>query len=183
MNLKPQTVEEVKALSGATKLHFNLLAQDVFVHLEDFRERVEAARAGDEIAGKKLLQYLRSCLNSRRLPDPMVADWAAECIFEITQYGIDPNKAFSLKPETGRPTLGGNDLRDLITWEDVEVIRIENKLNKISAISLYQGRREKLAELLQAGGEPANVEEISTLEKMYRRGAKLVKRYLEETGN
>lgn len=182
MSLKPQTVEEVKNLSGATKAHFNLLAQEVLVHLEDFRERVEAAKAGDETAGKKLLQYLRSCLNSRQLPDPLVADWAAQCIFEVTQHGIDPNKAFSLKPEAGRPSLGENNLRDLLTWEDVEVIRIEKGLNKIDSISLYQGQREKLVGLLQAAGEPANVEEHSSLEKMYRRGAYLVKRYLEETG-
>ncbi|MTI98739.1 MAG: hypothetical protein FH752_08970 [Marinobacter adhaerens] len=182
MKLNPKTVREVQELSRATKEHFNLLSEEVFVYLDDFSDRVRAAEAGDETAGKKLLQYLRSCLNSRRLPDPLVADWAAQCIFEITQYGIDPNKAFSLKPETGRPSIGENSLRDLLTWEDVERIRLEQGLRKIDAIALYQQRRQTLAEAVEQLSEKGQFEEISTLEKMYRRGAKLVKLCMEETG-
>lgn len=182
MTLKPKSVNEVKELSKATKDHFDLLSREVFVYLDDFSDRIKAANAGDVVAGEKLLRYLRGCLMSQQLPDPLVADWAARCIFEITQHGINPNKAFSLKPEAGPPNLGENNLRDLLTWEDVEVIRIEKGLNKTDSISLYQGRREKLVELIQETGEQAEVEEHSSLAKMYRRGANLVKRYLEETG-
>lgn len=182
MNLKPTTIAEVSKLSKGTKEHFNLFENEVAVYLDDFKGRVEAAEAGDAVAGEKLLRYLRGCLLSREIPDPLVADWAARCIFEITHHGIDPNKAFSLKPETGRPQKGAGDLGSLTTWECVEKIRIEHGLNKMEAIVIYQERRHNLARLIEAGGEKATLEEISTLEKLYRQGARLVKRYLEETG-
>ncbi|WP_421860824.1 hypothetical protein [Marinobacter salarius] len=182
MTLKPKSLNEIEELSKATNDHFDLLSREVFVYLEDFSDRVESANAGDEIAGEKLLRYLRACLKSRKLPDPLVADWAAQCIFEITEHGINPNKAFSLKPEAGRPKTGENHLRDLLTWEDVEKIRLEHGLNKIEAIALYQEKRHSLARLVESGGEKGTWEEISTLEKHYRQGASLVKRYLKETG-
>lgn len=182
MSLKPSTTTEVRELSKATKIHFGLFEKEVSVYLTDFTDRVKAAEGGDEIAGQKLLKYLRACLMSQQVPDPIVADWAARCIFEITHHGVDAGKAFSLSPEAGRPRTGPNHLRDLLTWEDVEVIRIENGLSKIDSIAHYQSKRESLLRQLEKSGERGQVEEISTLEKMYRRGARLVKRYLAETG-
>lgn len=182
MKPSPKTISEVIELSRATKRHFDLFENEVAVYLDDFTARIRAAENGNELSGNKLLRYLRSCLMSRTLPDPLVSDWAARCMFEITHHGIDPNKAFSLKPETGRPQNGGNDLRGLLTWEDVEKIRIENGFNKIDAIAAYQEKRNSLARLIESEGDNGTREEISTLEKQYRRGAALVKRYLEETG-
>jgi len=90
----PHTVKEVAELSRATNDHFGLLLKEVLVHLDDFSERVKAAEAGDEIAGMKLLKYLRGCLISRELPDPLVADWAANCIFEIAFMELTRTKHF-----------------------------------------------------------------------------------------
>lgn len=182
MTPNPHTVKDVAELSRATNDHFGLLLKEVLVHLDDFSERVKAAEAGDEIAGMKLLKYLRGCLMLKKLPDPLVADWAANCIFEIAFHGINPNKAFSLKPETGRPKHGGEDLVNLVTWECSEKIRIENNLSKLDAIAIYQEQRHSLARRMETLGEKGTWEEISTLEKRYRKGANLVKRYLEETG-
>lgn len=163
--------------------HFKIYDSELYICLDDYTERVNQARSGDVVASKKLLSYLRSCLMGGKAPDKQVAQWAARCLFEITHHGISADKAFSLVTETGRPPSGGNRLTALLTWESIEVLRFTQGLNKTEAIAACHEQRISLAEhLWETSRERIKVEAITTLTRQYRQGARIVKQYIEETG-
>lgn len=169
--------------AAAVTEHFGFFESEVAVVLEDFTERVNQAKAGDVIAAKKLLAYLRFCLMSGKVPNAQVAGWAARCLFEVTQHDVSADKAFSLIPETGRPPRGGTKLMALTAWEDVEVLRLSEKLNKTSAIAAYYEQRKLLSQhLWLLHREQTQVLAETTLTRQYREGARIVKRYVQETG-
>lgn len=163
--------------------HFKIYESELDICLDDFTERVSQASSGDIVASKKLLSYLRSCLLGGKAPDKQVAQWAARCLFEVTHHGISADKAFSLVTETGRPPNGGNRLTALLTWESIEAIRSNQGLNKTEAIAAYHEQLISLAETLwETSRERIKVEAITTLTRQYRQGARIVKQYIEETG-
>ncbi|MCE7516564.1 hypothetical protein LZG37_00295 [Halomonas titanicae] len=169
--------------AGAVSEHFGLFDSEVAIVLQDFTERVNQAKAGDVIAAKKLLAYLRACLMSGEVPDSLVAQWAASCIFDVTHHDVSADKAFSLIPETGRPSKGGEQLVSLVTWEDVEVLRATEGLNKTSAIAAHYEQRQLLAtQMWLLHREQVQVPAEATLTRQYRQGARIVKRYIQETG-
>lgn len=163
--------------------HFEFFETEVATVVDDYSERVKAAEAGDTVAASKLLRYLRGCLISGSVPDEAVARWAAGCIFEITHHKVNADKAFSLTPENGRPSKDGNKGRALCIWEDVEVIRHTQGINKTEAIAAYQEQRKSLANVLwQQARETMNIEAETTVTRLYRQGGRIVKQYTKETG-
>lgn len=188
-NLQPGPLEKRKIKNAfrrfATEVsdHYGIFETEVSVFQADYSAFIKAANSGDVVAAKKLLTYLRSCLMSGDVPDQEVARWASTCLFEVLKHGISADKAFSLKPETGRPPKGGKNLASLITWGDVEALRAIGKLEKTDALAALQEKRKNLSDhLWKQHREAMEVEELSTLTKLYRQGARIVKQYVQETG-
>jgi len=163
--------------------HYGIFDTEVSVFQDDYSAFIKAASAGDVVAAKKLLAYLRSCLMSGDVPDQAVARWASTCLFEVLNHGISADKAFSLRPETGAPPKGGDKLVSLLTWEDVEALRATENMNKTDALAALHEKRKSLSDhLWSLHRESLKVGELSTLTQLYRQGGRIVKRYIEETG-
>lgn len=172
-----------RRFSVAVSRHFGLFSSEVSTIQDDYSERVEAASNGDPVAAKKLLAYLRGCLMTGDTPDPLVARWASRCLFEVVNHEISADKAFSLKPETGRPPKGSDLLGALVVWECVEVIRHSQGVNKTEAIAAYREGRERLAVTLwEQNRETVQVQSETTLTRLYRQGGRLARQFEAETG-
>ncbi|MFG6178546.1 hypothetical protein ACGTN6_15010 [Halomonas sp. THAF12] len=179
----PKVKDAYRRFAVAVSQHFGLFESEVSAIQDDYSERVEAACNGDPVAAKKLLAYLRHCLIAGNAPDQSVARWASRCLFEIVNHGISADKAFSLKPETGRPPKGHDLLGALIVWECVEVIRHTHGVNKTEAVAAYREDRDRLAATLwEQCRETMHVQSETTLTRLYRQGARLAGKFEAETG-
>lgn len=174
-----ESPEQITALANATKKHFDAVAHEVLVYLDDFSDRVALAESGDVDAVRKLLAYVRGCMMDVEAPDPMVAKWFAGCLYLHLNQGIPLEKSVGYASEGGRPKVNGGMLRDIFYWEKVEIARLSEP-NKMAAMAAVQEERLELLSQLEVMGEfhQEKPPGIPTIDKCHRRGAGLVERYL-----
>lgn len=186
MNKKPILFSDERGLDDLSRrvcAWFKLPDERFYAVIGDYRARVQDAEAGDVVSARKLLDYVRYCCAARKPIDPVVAGWLSHCLWLITFEGVDANKALGVRPDTGRPPIGGCPRTDaLIVWQEIERTRLKKGgITITAAAAIWQEGREQVISACGTGHRE-RAPSVGTIIKDYRAGRRLVEQYLQESG-